>query len=60
LEWQSLALPKPLEVLTRGLNKLVPVHRLMRLYYHSRLLRQCSAIVSTERTCLTLKRHWSR
>lgn len=60
LEWQSLALPKPLEVLTRGLNKLVPVHRLMRLYYHSRLLRQCSAIISTERTCLTLKRHWSR
>jgi hypothetical protein len=60
LEWQSLALPKPLEVLTRGLNKLVPVHRLMRLYYHSGLLRQCSAIISTERTCLTLKRHWSR
>ena len=60
LEWQSLALPKPLEVLTRSLNKLVPVHRLMRLYYHSRLLRQCSAVISTERTCLTLKRHWSR
>ena len=60
LEWQSLALPKMLELLTRGLNKLVPVHRLLRLYYHNARLRKSAVIVSTERTCLTLKRHWSK
>ena len=60
LEWQSLALPKTLELMTRGLNKLVPVHRLLRLYYHNALLRKSAAIVSTERTCLTLKRYWSK
>ncbi|WP_397592007.1 hypothetical protein [Sphingorhabdus sp.] len=60
LEWQSLALPEMLRALTKDLNRLLPVHRLMRLYFHRRFLRQCSAIISTERTCLTLKRHWSR
>lgn len=60
LQWQSLALPRMLELLTRPLNKLVPVHRLMRLYYHNARLRQSVAIVSTERTCLTLKRHWRK
>ena len=60
LEWHSLALPKTLIWLTRGLNSLVPIHRLLRLYYHNAQLRKSAAIVSTERTCLTLKRHWSR
>jgi hypothetical protein len=60
LQWQSLALPKALQYLTSGLNRLIPVHRLMRLYYHRLRLRKAVAIVSTERTCLTLKRYWSR
>jgi hypothetical protein len=60
LEWRSLALPKALQYLTAGLNRLIPVHRLMRLYYHRARLRQAVAIVSTERTCLTLKRYWSK
>lgn len=60
LQWQSLALPKTLQFLTAGLNRLLPVHRLTRLYYHRARLRKAAAIVSTERTCLTLKRHWSK
>jgi hypothetical protein len=58
LEWQSLALPKTLEWMTGGLNRLLPIHRVLRLYYHNVQLRKSAAIVSTERTCLTLKRHW--
>lgn len=60
LQWQSLALPKALQILTAGLNRLLPVHRLMRLYYHRARLRRAAAIISTERTCLTLKRYWSK
>lgn len=60
VQWQSLALPKVLQFLTAGLNRLVPVHRLMRLYYYRARLRKSAAIVSTERTCLTLKRYWQR
>jgi len=60
VHWRSLALPKSLELLTQGLNRLVPIHRLLRLYYHRAMLRKSAALVSTERTCLTLKRHWSR
>jgi hypothetical protein len=60
VHWRSLALPKMLKLLTQGLNKLVPIQRLLRLYYHRAELRKSAAIVSTERTCLTLKRHWSR
>lgn len=60
LQWQSLALPKALQFLTAGLNRLLPVHRLMRLYFHRARLCKAAAIVSTERTCLTLKRYWSK
>jgi hypothetical protein len=60
LEWQSLALPEMLRVLTKGLNRLLPIHRILRLYWHNAILRKSLAIVSTERTCLTLKRHWIR
>jgi len=60
VHWRLLALPKMLALLTQGLNKLVPIQRLMRLYYHRAELRKSAAIISTERTCLTLKRHWSR
>jgi hypothetical protein len=60
VHWRSLALPKMLALLTQGLNKLVPIQRLLRLYYHRAVLRKSAAIISTERTCLTLKRHWSR
>jgi hypothetical protein len=60
VHWRSLALPKMLTLLTQGLNKLVPIQRLLRLYYHRAELRKSAAIISTERTCLTLKRHWSR
>lgn len=60
LHWRSLALPEWLKTLTNGLNRLVPVHRILRLYWHNAFLRKSVAIVSTERTCLTLKRHWTK
>ena len=60
LHWRSLALPELLKTLTNGLNRLVPVHRILRLYWHNVFLRKSVAIVSTERTCLTLKRHWAK
>ena len=60
LHWRSLALPEWLKTLTNGLNRLVPVHRILRLYWHNVFLRKSVAIVSTERTCLTLKRHWTK
>ena len=60
LEWQPLVLPEMLRMLTKGLNRLVPVHRILRLYWHNAILRKSAAIVSTERTCLTLKRHWAK
>jgi CDP-glycerol glycerophosphotransferase (TagB/SpsB family) len=42
------------------LNRLMPVHRLARLYWNRKALFNAAMIVSTERTCLTLKRHWRR
>ena len=45
LEWQSLALPEMLRVLTKGLNRLLPIHRILRLYWHNAILRKSLAIV---------------
>jgi hypothetical protein len=58
LVWLDLALPSWLQILLAPMNRLFPVRRLARLYWHRKALRQAAAIVSTERTCLTLKRHW--
>ena len=58
LVWCDLALPAWLHWLLAPLNRFVPVRRLARLYWHRRALRSAALIVSTERTCLTLKRHW--
>jgi hypothetical protein len=58
LEWLDLSLPSWLHKLLRPINKLLPIHRLARLYWHRKTLFKSAIIVSTERTCLTLKRHW--
>lgn len=58
LEWLDLSLPNWLHKMLLPINRLMPVRRLARLYWHRKVLRQAAAIVSTERTCLTLKRHW--
>ncbi len=60
LKWLDLSLPNWLHCLLAPLNRLVPVHRLARLYWHHKTLIKAAMIVSTERTCLTLKRHWHR
>ena len=58
LEWLDLSLPNWLHNMLRPLNRLVPIHRLARLYWHRKSLFKSAIIVTTERTCLTLKRHW--
>jgi hypothetical protein len=58
LIWLDLSLPSWLQMLLAPFNRLVPIRRLARLYWHRKALRSAAAIVSTERTCLTLKRHW--
>lgn len=60
LQWADLSLPGWLHRLLTPLNRLVPVHRLARLYWHRKSLFAAAMIVTTERTCLTLKRHWRR
>ncbi len=58
LQWIDLSLPLWLHWLLAPLNRFVPVRRLAKLYWHRKVLRKAAIIVSTERTCLTLKRHW--
>lgn len=58
LEWLDLGLPRWGDTLLGPLNRLVPVRRLARLWTNARRLRAFDLIVSTERTCLTLKRRW--
>jgi hypothetical protein len=58
IQWHDLSLPSWLHRFLDPLNRLVPIHRLARLYWHRHLLFSAAMIVSTERTCLTLKRYW--
>ncbi len=58
IDWLDLSLPSWLASLLAPLNRLLPLERLMRLLWHRRRLRSALAIVSTERTCLLLKRLW--
>ncbi|MCU0948926.1 MAG: hypothetical protein MUF47_11855 [Porphyrobacter sp.] len=58
LDWLDLALPGWLDTLLQPLNRVFPVRRLMRLWTNAARLRRFAMIVSTERTCLMLKRRW--
>ena len=58
LEWLDLGLPARGDALLGPLNRLFPVRRLARLWAGARTLRAFDLIVSTERTCLSLKRRW--
>lgn len=58
LDWLDLQLPAWLDALLRPVNRLFPVRRLMRLRVNAPKLRRFDMIVSTERTCLMLKRRW--
>jgi hypothetical protein len=58
LHWHDLSLGSFMQALLAIPNKLAPVQRLARLYVAAKFLHHCDMIVSTERTCLTLKRRW--
>lgn len=58
LDWLDLQLPGWLDALLQPVNRLFPVRRLMRLRVNAAKLRRFDMIVSTERTCLMLKRRW--
>ena len=57
-EWLNLALPPSANRLLGPLNRLFPARRLARLHRGAKALRGFDMIVSTERTCLMLKRRW--
>jgi hypothetical protein len=58
LAWLDLSLPGWANAALQPINRLLPARRLMRLWNGARKLRVFDLIVSTERTCLTLKRRW--
>ena len=58
LHWLNLSLPKLPDFLLAPFNRIFPARRLGRLIAGARHLRQYDMIVSTERTCLMLKRRW--
>ena len=56
VSWLDIALPRRLEALLAPANRVAPVRRLLRLDHHAARLRRAALIVSTERTCLRLRR----
>lgn len=58
LQWLDLSLPAWANAGLQPLNRLFPARRLMRLWAGAKRLRKFDMIVSTERTCLSLKRRW--
>ena len=58
LNWHDLSLGSLGNSLLAPLNRIFPARRLGRLYAGAGYLKQFDLIVSTERTCLTLKRRW--
>jgi hypothetical protein len=58
--WLNLGLGGMANILVAPLNRLFPARRLARLIAGASRLRRFGMIVSTERTCLLLKRHWGK
>ncbi len=56
--WLDLSLPAWANLVAAPFNRLFPARRLARLMAGAPRLRQYDMIVSTERTCLMLKRRW--
>ena len=59
LNWLDLSLSGWMEAALAIPNRLAPVKRLARLDRHAARLAHAAMIISTERTCLRLKRRWS-
>lgn len=58
LEWLDMDLGRVRNTLLAPLNRLFPARRLVRLMASAKQLRDFDLLVSTERTCLMLKRRW--
>lgn len=58
LDWLDLSLPPLANALLALPNRLAPARRMARLLAGAKALRGFDMIVSTERTCLALKRRW--
>jgi len=58
LHWYDLSLNKLTHAMLAPMNKVFPARRLGRLQMGASYLREFDLIVSTERTCLILKRRW--
>lgn len=56
VRWEELALPAWKSIVASLFDKILPATRLFRLRSHSRLFAGVDAIISTERTCLRLKK----
>lgn len=56
IRWEHLALPRTALRLAKALDRFLPASRLARLMVHKKLFESADMIVSTERTCLHLKR----
>lgn len=56
MRWEDLRLPAFSRLLARPLDKLLPASRLMRLRHNEALFASADLIVSTERTCLRVRR----
>jgi hypothetical protein len=56
IAWVPLDLPRWLDALLAPVNRIAPVRRVARLYRHLDLFAGVDLVVSTERTCLRVKR----
>lgn len=56
IRWEELALPGWARALARPLDRLLPASRLLRLRTNRRLFAEADMVISTERTCLIVKR----
>lgn len=56
IDWKDLSLSPGLSALLAIPNKIAPVRRIARLYQALMLIREMDAVISTERTCLRIRR----
>lgn len=56
IRWYELALPRPVRAVARILDRIAPFSRLARLRYNLPIFAASDAIISTERTCLRIRK----
>jgi len=60
VDWLDISLPPWLDRALALPNRIAPARRLAKLDHHARALLDCDVLVSTERTCLRLRRRQAR